>query len=160
MKRIFLLLLVLPLFIVAQTNKKVTPKSKTKVAIKPTVANDGFTITGQMKGFADGTTVALLNGQTGVAEVETVINKEKFILKGKVISPEFKILLFNKQPPYTNLFLDNSNITIAGNKATPDQLLVTGSPAHFDFLAGFTGGLSLPFQRRLLNCGQIRTATA
>ena len=82
MKRIFILLLLLPALVVAQKTPKA--KAKTKVAVTPVVINDGFTINGEIKGFADGTTVSLLNGQTGAPESETTINKEKFTFKGKL----------------------------------------------------------------------------
>jgi len=47
-----------------------------------------------MKGLEDGTPVSLLNGQTGAPEAETTVQKEKFTLKGKLASPDFKLLLF------------------------------------------------------------------
>jgi len=138
MKRIFLLLLILPAFAFTQTKQKSKSKPKTKtqkvVAVQTAKAADEFVINGEIKGLADGTTVALLNGQTGAAESETTINKEKFILKGKILSPDFKLLMFNRQPPYTTLFLDNSTVSITGAKQTLSNLTVTGSAAHQDFV--------------------------
>ena len=71
MKKIFFMVLALPLLITAQTKKKVKPaipvKNAAAVQTKPI---DGFIINGEVTGFTDGTTVALLNGQTGAAETE------------------------------------------------------------------------------------------
>jgi peroxiredoxin len=136
MKRIFLLVLLLPAVAFAQTKQKVKPK--TKLTAKPTAvvitkAADEFIITGEIKGLADGTSVSLLNGQTGAPESETIITKEKFTLKGKTAIPDFKILLFNKQQPYTTIFLDNSAVKISGKKESLDKLSVTGSASHNDF---------------------------
>ncbi len=139
MKRIFLLIIILPIFAFAQKTK-LKPKTKTKAIVKPVAAvpdtalNGGFIINGDVKGFADGTTVSFLNGQTGAAENEVIISKEKFILKGKLSSPDFKILQFNKQPLYVTIFLDNSKVKLTATKETLDKVIVTGSPAHQGFL--------------------------
>jgi peroxiredoxin len=141
MKRIFLLIFLLPLVAFAQTTQKVKPQVKTKATVKPTVAAKPqiapageFFINGEIKGIADGTPVALLNAQTGAPEAEAVINKEKFTLKGKLASPDFKLLLFNKQPPYATLFLDNSTVYVKGTKDALDKVVVSGSPSHQEFL--------------------------
>jgi peroxiredoxin len=135
MKRIFLLIVLVPALAFAQT--KVKPKAKAKtIGTTPTQAPvEGFVINGQIKGLADGTTVSLLNGQTGAPEAETAIKKEKFILKGKMATPDFRLLMFNKQPPYATIFLDNSAVKISGTKDAVDKLVITGSPAHKDFAA-------------------------
>ena len=136
MKRIFLLVFLIPAFAVAQTKQKAV--TKTKVTLKPkaaaiTKAADEYIITGEIKGMADGINVSILNGQTGAPESETTISKERFTLKGKAAIPDFKILLFNKQQPYTTIFLDNSTVKIAGKKESIDKLTVTGSSSHNDF---------------------------
>lgn len=132
MKRIFLILFLLPLFALAQVQKK--PKSKTtvKAAVKPEAA-DGFFISGDVQGFPEGTSVELLNGQTGATEIATTLKSNKFEFKGKLERPDFKIILFNREQPYITLFLDNSTIRISGVKETIDKAKVTGSKAHADF---------------------------
>lgn len=132
MKRFLLIALFLPIAAVAQKKKPIAKPKVTKVAPAPKAA-DGFTIDGTAKGFADGTPVALLNGQTGAPEQETTIKGGKYSFKGKVEIPDFKIILFNKKPPYITLFLDNSNVKVEGESATIDQSVVTGSASHNDF---------------------------
>lgn len=134
MKRIFFILLALPLMITAQTKTKAKPPTPVKkVAAVQTKPVDGFIINGEVTGFTDGTIVALLNGQTGVPETETTITKNKFIFKGKVAAPDFKVILFNKQPPYLTLFLDNSAVKIVTTKETIESPLISGSASHADY---------------------------
>jgi peroxiredoxin len=146
MKRIFLLMVLLPALAFAQTKPKAKAKPKTKAAVvtAPTAPVDGFVINGEVKGLADGTTVSLLNGQTGAPEAETIIKKEKFMFQGKMAMPDFRLLMFNKQPPYATIFLDNSTVKISGTKDAVDKLLITGSPSHKDF-AEFNSMLA-PYQ--------------
>jgi peroxiredoxin len=137
MKRIFLFILILPTIAFTQTNIKASSKTKAKPKTQAAVikkAADEFIIYGTIKGLADGTSVSLLNGQTGALETETTISKEKFTLKGKLVSPDFKLLLFNNIQPYATLFLDNSEIKITGSKEAVDKLIVTGSASHLDFV--------------------------
>ncbi|MGF2411280.1 MAG: redoxin domain-containing protein [Ferruginibacter sp.] len=154
MKRIFLLLFILPAIVFGQTTTtkaKPKPKPKAKVAVKPTIAAKPliapageFFINGEIKGIADGTPVSLLNAQTGVPEAEAIISKERFTLKGKLPSPDFKLVMFNKQPPYTTIFLDNSTVYLSGNKDALDKVTITGSPSHVDFLE--FNNLMAPYQ--------------
>jgi peroxiredoxin len=121
MKRIFLLSLLLPAVIFGQVKPKTTTATKSA---------DGYTINGTVTGYEDSATVTLLNGQTGAQLDQATIIKGKFSFKGKMDEPDFRILLFNGQPPFITLFLDNSNIKITGNKATLDHAVVTGSVAN------------------------------
>lgn len=134
MKRIFLFVLLLPVFALAQVTQKAKPKPKstTKAVAKPPVV-EGFVINGEVTGFPEGTTVALLNGLTGAPESETTLKANKFQFKGKMGNPDFKIILFNKQPPFITLFLDNSIVKVTGERTNIDKAKVTGSPSHNDF---------------------------
>ncbi len=128
MKRIFLLLFLLPVFSFAQVAKNAKGKTNTKQS-----PAEGFLISGDIKGYPDGTLVALLNGQSGAAEMETNLKAGKFEFKGKMDKPEFKIVLFNNQQPFITLFLDNSKIKITGSKETIEKSKITGSKSHADF---------------------------
>lgn len=119
MKKIFIFLLVFPLFGFSQT-KKVT---KTPV-------QKGFVISGNVTGFADGTPVSFLNEQTSLPEKQASIKKGKFVIKGQMKEPGFKMLKFDDQPYVVNIFLDNSNVKISGNKKAIDKLIIKGSPSH------------------------------
>lgn len=130
MIRIFLFLFLLPFFVNAQNQLKGKTKAKSIVKTKPA---EGFVINAGVTGFPEGTTVDFLNGRTGAIEISTTIKANKFEFKGKVDVPDFKIILFNKQPPYITLFIDNSNIKITGVKETIDKAKITGSAAHADF---------------------------
>jgi thiol-disulfide isomerase/thioredoxin len=144
MKRILILLL-LPSSLFAQkkviTKKnvatKTNSKSKLKSVVVPPIAKmvDGYLIQGNITGFANGTPVALINPQTGAAEIEAVIRNSKFTLTGKMPSPDMRLLSFNRQPATINIFLDNSIVTIKGNSAQQDKLQIEGSASHNDFVS-------------------------
>ena len=128
MRATLILLFLLPMLGFSQSKK--TAKTSTKV--QPPKF-DGYIITGEITGFADGTTVSFLNEQTGVPDQQGVISKGKFIIKGKMEQPAFKGLIFNNAQPLVPLFLDNSNIKITGNKDALDKLAITGSPSQDQF---------------------------
>ncbi len=129
MRSIFILLLLLPVIGFTQVKKPVKSKPAVKAA-----AFDGYIITGMVTGFPDGTPVSFLNEQTNAPEQQAIINKGKFIIKGKMDQPGFKGLIFNNAPPLVPLFLDNSNIKITGNKDALDKLVISGSPVHEQFI--------------------------
>ena len=158
MKRIFLLILILPLLLTAQ-NKKIKAVSVTKkTSLTPARPIDGFLINGDITGFANGTTVALLNGQSGAPESESTIQNNKFSFKGKVAFPDFKIILINKQPPYITLFLDNSAVTITGSKAAIENVVVSGSISNADYTA-FNKAL-IPYQNLFTDNAEVDSAKA
>ena len=147
MKRIFLLLFlfagagILPALTFAQGTPKAKAKPKAKTAVKTTTKTNAavksaateFVINGTVTGYPEGTTVELLNGQTGATEKSTLLKDNKFEFKGKMERPEFKIILFTRQPPYITVFLDNSVVNITGDKATIDKSKITGSASHTAF---------------------------
>ena len=169
MKRFFLILtffagyLVSPVQVIAQNTKgKTAPKTqaktpaqqKTAAAVKP--AATGFTINATVTGFPEGSSVEFLNGQTGATELATVIKDGKFSFKGKMDRPEFKVILFNRQPPYITIFMDNSDITITGDKATIDKAGITGSASHTAF-EQFNSSLE-PYQSVFAETGEYDSA--
>jgi peroxiredoxin len=119
MKKIYILLFALPFFGFSQTKKTTNTR-----------AENSFVISGNITGFADGTSVSFLNEQTNLPEKQTSIEKGKFVIKGQMNEPGFKGLIFGDQPPVVPIFLDNSNVKISGDKNAIDKLLITGSPTH------------------------------
>ena len=139
MKIFSLFILLIPSWLIAQsqTIKKSTSTGKVSPATNKPITKknvDGFSISGLIKGFPDGTNVSLLNGQTGAPESETTLTNNTFSFKGKLVTPDFKIILFDKKPPYITLFLDNSNVQIRGVKDSLEIAVVTGSSSHNDFI--------------------------
>lgn len=143
--------LLLPLLGIAQTKTKAKTKTVTvtKQASPKTVEEtkpvDGFVINGTIKGFPNGTKVALLNGQTGAPEMETTVKNNTFSFKGKLATPDFKIILFNQQPPYITIFLDNSAVKVTGTKDSVEQATIKGSASHDEY-SGFLSSLE-PYQK-------------
>ena len=107
--------------------------SQTSASEKNVTDNSGFEISGNITGYDDGTAVSFLNEQTGVHEKQTTIEKGKFIIKGQLTEPSFRVLVFGDQPPVVPLFIDNSKIKIAGDKNSLDQLSITGSATQSQY---------------------------
>jgi len=139
MKRIFLILFLLAGAAsgFAQGTSKAKAKPNASTASKTTtpvkLAAGGFVINATVTGYPEGATVEFLNGQTGATEQSTILKDGKFSFKGKMERPEFKIILFNRQPPYITVFLDNNNVNIVGDKATIEKAKITGSESHTAF---------------------------
>jgi thiol-disulfide isomerase/thioredoxin len=143
MKRFLFLVLIVPMFANAQA-KKAKSKTSTKIVAKkaatvktPTLTKivDGFLITANVTGLADGSTIKMLNGSSGAEEQSTTVQKGKFSFTGKTANPDFKLLGVNGQPPFITLFLDNSNVTVNAKAGGFETAEITGSPSHTDFAA-------------------------
>lgn len=138
MKYLLFFFLFIPSLLFAQKQTTKKSPSPAKPLLAPATSGTlktagGFNIEGLIKGFPDGTTVSLLNGQTGASESETTVSKNKFSFNGKLVTPDFKIILFDKKPPYITMFLDNSKVNITGVKDSIESAVITGSASHTDF---------------------------
>jgi len=109
--------------------------SQKSTSLKNEVKKSGFEISGKVTGYEDGTSVSFLNEQTGVPEKQTIIEKGKFTIKGKLTEPSLRVLVFGDQPPAVPLFIDNSSIQIEGDKNNLGNLKVSGSKSHLEFSA-------------------------
>src|SRR5262245_29820682 len=121
MKRLVLILFLLPVLSFAQTEKK------------------AFVVTGKITGLADSTEVRLVNNNTKAELAKAKAVKGQFILKGSVPEAELYSLILgkpsgNNQPPTYFLYLENSNINVTGDIKSISKLKVTGSSSHSDFL--------------------------
>ena len=140
MKKYFLLFLLAPAFSFAQVKKVATkkpvskPKTTLAKVVEETKPADGFLIKGDVTGFADGTTVSLVNANTGAPEATTKVVKGKFSLTGKSPTPDFKVIAFNEQPPYITIFLDNSLMTISAKKDALETAVVKGSASNNEYI--------------------------
>ena len=126
MKRYILAFAFQPLLSFGQTSINTT---------QPTVVamQDGYNISGTLLGFADNTTIDIINPNSGASEASGKIVNGTFTLKGKMAAPDFRIVAINSQPPYLSIFLDNSNVAIKGNKEGFDKSEIKGSASHSDF---------------------------
>jgi peroxiredoxin len=143
MKKYLLFIAFLPLVTLAQVKSKTASKNKPKATVPavkvaapagPVKPADGFLIIGNVSGYPDGTPVSLLNGNTGAPEASGEVQKNGFTLTGKLIVPDFKLILFNNKPPYINVFLDNSLVNVTGKMDSLQYAMVSGSPSHNEFV--------------------------
>lgn len=145
MKKVLLIAIVFPVLVNAQPKAAAKAKTKTAITKTPGEKADGFTITGEVTGFTDGTKIALLNGTTGQPEQQGSISKNKFSFTGKLDKPAFKIILIDQKPPYLTMFLDNSDVKVNGTKEAFDRANVTGSVSNTDFYK--LNNLLAPYQQ-------------
>lgn len=134
MKKYFLIIALAPSFLFAQKTGS-SANAKMVVAEAPAKAANEFVITGNITGIPDNSMMNLLNPNNGAVEASGTITGGKFSIKGKIATPDFKVLSVNSQPPYINLFIDNSAITITGTKEAFENAVVKGSPSHDEFVA-------------------------
>ena len=91
-----------------------------------------FTINGTMVGFADGTQVKLEDQNTGTEVAIGTIQKNKFVLKGKLAEPTLCWLkITGDEQQY--IYVENKTIAVSGIKPVKTNFKVTGSQSHNDF---------------------------
>ncbi len=129
MHKFFLALLFVPIVTMAQKNKsKTTPKSKSTNEVQLSAKTaDGYTITGNITGFKDGTPVSFLNEQTGGLDKKAEFKGGKFEITGKLAQPGFIGMVFGEEQPMVPLFIENSKISMTGSRDSLDKLIITGS---------------------------------
>ena len=123
MFKFLMVFLCLPAFVLAQNNSSASNTAKT-----------GFTISGTLTGYEEGSNVSLVNANNGQPEATTQLKDGKFSFKGNLASPDFKIISVNNQQPYITLFLDNSQVEIKADKSNIELATVSGSKSHADFM--------------------------
>ena len=94
----------------------------------------GFTVTGKIKGLADGTEVKLISGGNEQKEAaKASVTKGSFVLKGTITEPSLYTLLLGAQKNF-QFYLENSKINISGAINETEKITVTGSASHLDFM--------------------------
>lgn len=164
MKKYLFLFLFIPAILNAQVknNKTVsTQKTTSKKTIvldktpKQVKAEDGFLISGTIEGFANGTVLKLLNGNSGVEESNTTVQNGKFSFTGKSSSPDFKVIGVNGQAPFITVFLDNSEVKINAKKDAFEKADIKGSVSHNDFVAFIN--VTKPYEDLLMGKGRFES---
>jgi peroxiredoxin len=117
MKNLLLVLLLSPLFSIAQTKT--------------------FTIEGKLDGYPDNLDINLYQSGAASPMASAKLLKGKFTLTGAVPEPTLCLLVIgdesnnNARPP--EIYVENATISFKGNKATPGKYDIEGSPSHKDF---------------------------
>ncbi len=128
MKKLFLLLLISPLFVLAQKSV------------------NGFTIEGKLDGIADGTEINLYKNGDNALLATTKVVKTKFLLKGTVNEPILCFMSVGENKPI-EIFVESGKISVKGKKINPLEVEVSGSESNKEF-SGFTKGF-LPLVKEL-----------
>lgn len=123
MKKLLLVLVLFPLISLAQQTGK------------------GFTIEGKLDGYADGTKVSLYQNGSQTAWVATTLQKGKFTLKETVEEPALCFIVIEGAPNAIELYVENTSISVKGNKAQPGKYDISGSKSHKEF-SGFVSSFT------------------
>ncbi|MDB5201397.1 MAG: hypothetical protein JWQ27_806 [Ferruginibacter sp.] len=145
MKKYLLFFFLAPALSFAQVKKTVKTKTvsssakKTVLKAKPAKVallkdSTEYYISAKIAGYPDGTIVNVINPNTGAPEATGKLTKGLAVLKGKTDYPDFKVIGINGQPPFINIFLDNSMINIEAKKDAFDKAVIKGSASHDDFV--------------------------
>lgn len=115
MKKLLLLLLLAPVMVLAQSGSK------------------GFTIDGKLDGYTDGTKISLYRNGDQVEWMTTKLDKGKFSFKNKLDEPILCFIVIDGVPKPIEVFMDNANVTVKGNKSNVDKYDISGSKYQADF---------------------------
>jgi peroxiredoxin len=132
MKRLLIVLLIAPTLLLAQKGKKngVAPASETTNNI---ATNDGFEITGNLKGVPD-SSVVFLAGFSGTDTLaKTTAQSGHFVLTGKLDNTDARILNIPALNRRMVLFMGNDHITIKGDSTDFSDINISGSDANHDY---------------------------
>ncbi len=133
MKKIAFLLLFCPMFIFAQTGKTKTVV-KNKAVAKVQAAAKGFTLTGKLDGFKDGTEISLMANGENQALAKTKFSKGSFVLKGTLTEPTLCYLVTSETTNNpVQVYVENSKITLAKDPKKPGAYIIKGSKSQDEF---------------------------
>lgn len=112
MKKLFLALLLSPLFVLAQTK--------------------GFKITGNVSGVKDGVVKITSSQDANQVIASSEISNGAFTITGSLPEPAlYWLVMGTEQPIY--IYLENSDISVSGTKAEIKKLKIEGSSSQRDF---------------------------
>lgn len=99
-------------------------------------AKDEFQIKGNISGVDKGK-VYLLKVVQGMPQTvdSTDVEAGKFSFKGKMETPDLRVLRLNERDYFAQFFLDNSKITVEAQKDSLAKTKITGSPSQDIFMS-------------------------
>src|SRR5436190_23384395 len=91
-----------------------------------------YTVSGTLVGVADGTEIKLMRNGESTEFAKTKIQKGAFSFNGNVKEPELCYIIVGDKS--SELYLENSKITVSNTKEQPGKYIIKGSSSHKDFL--------------------------
>jgi peroxiredoxin len=132
MRKLFLFLLLIPVFGFAQTNQK------------------GFTVNGKVEGLAEGTEIVLYRNGENTEMAKTKSLNGRFILKGNVNEPVLCFIAIGNEKP-VEVYIENSVISLKRKNSQPPVYEIEGSASNKQF-TGFTK-VFVPLAQQLSSLG-------
>lgn len=132
MKKILLAIAALPLAAIAQKKPAADPVASFSTAPMSVPDMGKFTLAGEVLNAPENMQVSLVNGQTGVLEQNTNVKAGKFSFTGPVNGAEIKLISLNGN--YIPVFVETSTMNFKADLSQPQQVSVSGSKAHAEFI--------------------------
>jgi peroxiredoxin len=133
MKRLLILLLIVPALVPAQTKKKDNVVQAGQPVATTATASNGFTINGNLKGVPDNSLVFLagFSGTDTLAKATT--QGGHFVLTGKLDNNDARILNIPSLSRRLVLFMGNDNMTIESDSTDFSDIAINGSATNHDY---------------------------
>jgi peroxiredoxin len=140
MKKVLCALLLFPVIAFSQKTGMTKTFSSQPSVSKP--VSNGFTISGKLDNYPDGTEIKLIKNGESVEMTRTKLVGGKFVLKGTLNEPTLCFLMIADEKP-VEIYVENTIITFKGDKKEPGKTKIEGSASHKDFSAFITTFLPL-----------------
>ncbi|TKK67765.1 AhpC/TSA family protein [Ilyomonas limi] len=131
MKRLLIVLLVVPVLLPAQKGNKNSVAPANDAA--STTINEGFEINGHLKGVPDNSVVFLAGFSGTDTLAKTTAQNGHFVLTGKLDNTDARILNIPSLNRRMVLFMGNDHITIKGDSTDFSDINISGSDANHDY---------------------------
>lgn len=94
----------------------------------------GFTLSGTIEGAADGAKLELVNySEDGVKRDTAIIKEGQFVIKGSYTDPTLCYLSIAESRAFTQVYIENTEMTLTTSISDFQNMKVTGSKAHDDY---------------------------
>ena len=132
MKRLLIVLLLIPALVPAQKGKKTVDQTSSGT-VPVAATNKAFEINGNIKGVPDNS-IVYLAGFSGTDTIaKTTAHDGHFVLNGKVDNTDARILNIPALSRRMVLFMGNDQITIKGDSTNFSDINISGSDANHDY---------------------------
>ncbi len=111
----------------------------------------GYKIEGHIKGLPHNSKIYLINGGQRKTIDSAVVNKERFVLTGKLPEPAHTYVYSGKTNKLADILLDNRAVTVTGRQPLYDSVQVSGSPIDQQWKEWYKEDQRIGYQRYRLN---------
>ena len=93
-------------------------------------SNSGYTLTGAITGISDGKVILMSYAAGGQVRDSALIEEGKFVIKGNYPTPTQCYISIEGTRAYTQIYVENAEMTLTADVADFANMVVTGSKSH------------------------------